>query len=117
MTAKKAMKMNLDVCSKDIIFYNKCECGAITIKTKAGVYSCKKFFFPLLFPNVDLRKCRKARTPLKSTTCSHCADNYGLDLCSCGSGKTVGKCSCGSTKAAQEYGKYERIVADESLLA
>ena len=109
MTAKKSMKMNLEVYPKDIISYHKCTCGAITIETIDGIYSCKESFFELLFPNVDLRKCRGAKGK-DWHTCNHCKNHYGLDLCSCGSGERVGKCSCGSTKPMQEYGKYEVVI-------
>ena len=36
--------------------------------------------------------------------CDHCINHYGLDICSCGSGKAVGKCSCGSTESYQTFG-------------
>ena len=109
------MKVNYTVYSKDIIFYNKCQCGAITIETEAGTYSCKSSIFRTLFPNVDLRKCKAVKGLSEWTNCNHCVNKYGLDLCSCGSGEKVGKCECGSTIPMQVYGDYTKVVADDAF--
>ena len=109
------MKINTQVRSEDIIFYNKCQCGAITIETEAGTYSCKTSAFKTLFPNIDLRKCKAAKGPQEWSNCNHCVNKYGLDLCSCGSGEKAGKCECGSTVPMQVYGEYTRVVADDAF--
>ena len=37
--------------------------------------------------------------------CDHCINNWGMDICSCGSGKSINKCSCKSNRASQVYKK------------
>ena len=108
---------NRNVHASDIIFYNKCQCGAITIETAAGTYSCKASEFKKFFPNVDLRRCKAAKGPREWSCCNHCVNHYGLDLCSCGSGEKVGQCDCGSPEPMQKYGEYESVCAADSLLA
>ena len=97
--------------NEDILWYSKCSCGAITVDTTAGTYSCKQSNFHKYFPNIDLRQHRK-RKGITSYCCDHCVNGYGLDLCSCGSKEKVGHCDCGSTQPMQVYGLYERVVAD-----
>lgn len=104
----KILKADYSVFSSDILFYNTCSCGAITIETKSGTYSCKLSNFKTLFPNVDLRQCKKAKAEQEWSICDHCVNGYGLDLCSCGSGAAVGKCDCGSKQPMQTYGDLER---------
>lgn len=103
--------MNTIVNSTDILWYSKCICGAITIQTSAGTYSCKQSNFRKHFPNVDLRKCRKV-VGEETYCCDHCVNGYGLDLCSCGSKEKAGRCHCGSRKPMQVYGLYDKVVAD-----
>jgi hypothetical protein len=113
------MKMSKTVLSsvvnhKDIVWYSKCICGAITIQTPLGTYSCEQKDFHKYFPNVDLRKCKAALTKQMSYCCDYCVNHYGLDLCFCGSGEKVGDCECGSTKPMQMYGHYEKVIAEDS---
>lgn len=99
---------------EDIVWYGKCSCGAITINTPLGTYSCEQKDFHKYFPNVDLRKCKTARAKQESFCCDYCVNGYGLDLCSCGSKEKVGHCECGSDKPMQVYGLYERVIAEDS---
>lgn len=107
--------MTNQVTNEDIMWYAKCDCGAITFQTQEGTYSCKLHYFKKHFPNVDLRKCKsvyKGTIIAIAYCCNHCVNGYGLDLCSCGSKEKVGHCECGSTQPMQMYGKYERVVAE-----
>lgn len=72
------------------ITYSRCLCGAITIYLPTGEsYSCRKSNKAHLMPDIDLRKA--SRLP-DSYLCDHCVNHYGLDLCGCGCGATVGRC-------------------------
>lgn len=76
----------------EYLSYSKCKCGAITVETDKGTYSCywknrKKFF-----PDLDLRKVPQMR---ETVCCDHCASHFGLDLCGCGSGNLFGYCDSG----------------------
>jgi hypothetical protein len=104
--------MNATVNSTDVLWYSKCICGAITIQTPLGTYSCELKDFHKYFPNVDLRKCKTVRAKQESYCCDYCVNGYGLDLCSCGSKEKVGGCECGSTKPMQVYGQYEKVIAE-----
>lgn len=109
------MKQYKDVYASDILWYSRCSCGAITITTEYGEYSCEYKDFHKYFPNVDLRMCKKVRLQ-ESYSCNYCVNHYGIDLCSCGSGEKVGHCDCGSTKSMQEYGQYDKVIDSNSWL-
>lgn len=109
------MKQYQDVYSSDILYYSKCSCGAITITTEYGEYSCEYKDFHKYFPNVDLRKCKKALLQ-ETYSCNYCVNHYGIDLCSCGSGEKVGRCDCNSTKPMQKYGQYDKVIDSNSWL-
>lgn len=87
----------------NIIGYDKCQCGAITLYFADGTINSikqknlKKF-------GIDLRKIKRINKQ-EMYACDHCINHYGLDICSCGSGKEVGKCKCGSTEPFQTFGK------------
>ena len=86
----------------NIIGYDKCDCGAITLYfaddtvNSVKQRNLKKF-------GIDLRKIKRINKA-NMFACDHCINHFGLDVCSCGSGKAVGKCSCGSTKSYQTFG-------------
>ncbi len=83
------------------ISYNKCQCGAITLYFDDGTINSVKQKNLKKF-GIDLRKIkRQVKTDFYS--CDHCVNHYGLDLCSCGSGKEVGKCDCKSTESKQQF--------------
>ena len=111
--------MTNQVTNEDIMWYAKCNCGAITFQTLEGTYSCKLNYFHKHFPNVDLRKCKKVykdSTVVTTYCCDHCVNGYGLDLCSCGSKEKVGHCDCGSDMSMQVYGKYQRVLAADAWI-
>ena len=72
--------------------YSRCDCGAITVTTDAGDYSCLSYRRKKYFPGLDLR--RIPRFP-DTYCCDHCVNRYGLDLCGCGSGNQFGHCDGG----------------------
>ena len=72
----------------DYIF--KCSCGAITITIDNLNYSMTPKTFKELF-NIK-------RLPIIKHivfNCDHCVNNWGIDLCACGSGLSVDKCNSG----------------------
>jgi hypothetical protein len=90
---------------KDIIGYNKCDCGAITLYFAQGDnYTCSIKQKNLKYYGIDLRKIKRINKN-NFFCCDHCVNHYGVDLCSCGSGEKVGKCSCGSTESSQVLGE------------
>ena len=95
----------------EILSYTKCSCGAITIETDCGEYSCKMENLKKFFPGIDLRKIHKYQDTF---CCNHCVNHYGLDLCGCGSGEDFGECEndfeeC--NRPMQVIGEYSRVIA------
>lgn len=89
--------------------YSRCQCGAVTVITDEGDYSCKARNLRKFFPNIDLRKLEQFP---ETFACNHCVNHYGLDLCGCGSGKPFGKCDNGFEACAvpmQVAGAYMRV--------
>lgn len=70
--------------------YSECRCGAVTLwLVPTGTNSVKRHHlknFGLSLEGIP--------ELAESTTCNHCINNYGLDLCKCGSGVSPDKC-CG----------------------
>lgn len=95
-----------------LLFYSKCECGAVTVSDEFGLsYSCKRRNLKRFLPGVNLRKLKK----LPDTgCCDHCSNHWGLDLCACGSGEAPEKCKnrtrvCGMSM--QKFDEYNHVVA------
>lgn len=96
------------------IAYAKCTCGAITIFTDIGDYSCQQKNLKKFFPDIDLRKLARYE---EFYSCNHCVNHYGLDLCGCGSGEEFGKCKndleeC--SKPMQKLGEYTFILGKDA---
>lgn len=97
------------------IGYSRCSCGAITITTDEGEYSCLEKNRLRFFPGLDLRRLRHYP---RTFCCNHCVNHYGLDLCGCGSGEPFGKCDAGLDACAvpmQVLGQYQRVRAANAL--
>ena len=85
----------------------KCECGAVTVEIEGENYSMKPKDFRRIF-GVD----RVPRVANKWYSCNYCVNNWGIDLCACGSGNHYKKCregykECG--KPMQKIGEYAHI--------
>lgn len=95
--------------------YSKCTCGAITLFAENGEsYSCKQENLKKFFPNIDLRKLERQQ---ETYCCDHCVNNYGLDLCGCGSGEEFGKCDNNLPECKmpmQTIGAYTYVKASDS---
>lgn len=90
--------------------YVKCICGAITIFTNVGDYSCTQKNLKKFFPDIDLRKLIRYQ---ETYSCNHCVNHYGLDLCGCGSGEDFGKCENNLDECSQpmqKLGEYTFIL-------
>ena len=83
-----------------VVEYSRCQCGAITLTFDNGAHSSMRESTRKKL-HISLRGARKMQTVY---CCDHCVNHYGIDLCSCGSGKKVGKCDCGSTEPMQQLG-------------
>ena len=92
------------------MYYTKCICGAITIQTDDGMrYMSKKI--KKFMPQLDLRKVKRYQT---TVMCDYCVNNYGLELCGCGSGELFGQCDNNEIecqKPMQCIGEYDRVIA------
>ena len=75
---------------KNIVNYNKCQCGAIELIFEDGTINhilkknLKKFGISL--------KGVKRLIQTDYVHCDHCVNHYGVDLCECGSGLPPEKC-------------------------
>lgn len=77
--------------NENIDYVETCNCGAVTIHLSDELnpevpYSMTKESFDKLFPNISLEDARK------QYCCNHCSNNYGIDLCACGSGNKPEQC-------------------------
>ena len=66
----------------------KCACGAITVTIDSIDYSMRPSVFRKTFGKAPPRR-------VKQRMCNHCVNNWGTDLCGCGSGEPFGKCDNG----------------------
>lgn len=100
-----------------IISYCDCICGALTLETDTGEnYSVQRNHKKIFLPNLDLRKIKKYQTVYG---CNHCVNNWGLDLCGCGSGEPFGKCDNNFEECRmpmQVYGKYSFVRGEGALI-
>ena len=102
--------------SKDVLYYSKCSCGAITLHMSDNKtsYSCKKDNLKVFLPSLDLTTIERLQD---SYCCDHCVNHYGLDLCGCGSGEPFGECDNELSECQypmQEFETYDRIVSVNS---
>lgn len=73
----------------------KCKCGAITID---GIENGKTIFSNSMSPETYNKvKYRFDGFEMDDdfndvVHCNHCINNWGIDLCNCGSGEKVGEC-------------------------
>jgi hypothetical protein len=84
----------------------RCACGAVTVEGEDFTNSMRIATFRREFPGVRLSSKRRY------CNCDHCVNHWGIDLCGCGSGKTVGKCDgefdeCRNKQAAQVKGEHK----------
>lgn len=84
----------------EIISYQKCNCGAITVQYDNGASNS---MYLETFNQLALDISQAQEIP-QSYCCDHCVNHWGIDLCECGSGMRVGECECGSYKAHDALG-------------
>lgn len=90
----------------EIVNYQKCNCGAITVFTEDSSYSVHSKNFKKFFPDVDLRTLKSGRLNV-SCCCNHCVNHWGLDLCGCGSGEYFGECDNNELECKQPMQKLD----------
>lgn len=93
----------------------RCKCGAITVNTDKGGYSCREENLQKFFPSLDLASLKEEQ---EAFSCNHCVNHYGLDLCACGSGESPDECQgghdiCGKPMQSIEQG-YINVVDTSS---
>lgn len=85
-------------------YIQECVCGAVSVTLHNGS------FISMSRETFDSMNFQGEWLPSKFYNCNHCVNNWGIDLCECGSGEPVGQCDCGSKRASQEL-DVEEIVA------
>lgn len=86
----------------------QCNCGAITIEIEDSSYSTK---------NVDLLPVKINPRSIKKHVycCNYCVNNWGLELCGCGSGELFGQCDAGTEECEFPMqsinGRYNHVTA------
>ena len=65
----------------------KCSCGAITVEINGQNYSMSSETFDKTFPDL----C-SGDYEVTWSSCNHCVNHWGIDLCGCGSGEPFGEC-------------------------
>jgi hypothetical protein len=80
----------------------RCQCGAVSVEGPDFENSMTFETFLREFPNVVL-------TTHIYSSCNHCVNHWGIDLCGCGSEQPVGECdgeydACRNKTAYQEKG-------------
>lgn len=97
----------------EIVEIRECNCGAITVMFEDGMNCSMKR--ETLY---DLVKYGVVKTDVeighnKLWYCNHCVNNWGIDLCGCGSGEPIGKCEeCGfpEMEMEEEFNMFDVIV-------
>jgi hypothetical protein len=69
-----------------------CDCGAITIQIGSGEYSFHRKRLKEYFPGLVGITGYPSLITNKYGDCNWCVNNWGLDLCKCGSGKLFQRC-------------------------
>jgi hypothetical protein len=89
------------------MYVKQCQCGAVTVDGDNFSNSMTFETFKCEFPGVRLS------TRERYYNCNHCVNNWGIDLCGCGSGEPVGECEegyfeCQNKIPAQVKGEMKR---------
>ena len=83
-----------------LVYYAKCSCGAITITAGRRDFS----FMPDVDANYAILQERYGLDKQINdnySSCNHCGNNWGLDLCACGSGEDYRTCKEGFDSCGQ----------------
>ena len=75
-----------------------CQCGAYTITINRLNYSVHTDNFFKSFPKIDQGIFEESINKVlmnSFSNCNHCANNWGLDICACGSGESPETCQEG----------------------
>ncbi len=109
--------------------YYRCDCGAITLVTDDGrEFSCLESRLEKYLPRKKLdAMCESGSFDgfwdglwgFNVSSCNHCVNNYGIDLCACGSGEELDKCEngfdiCGQPMQSLKLG-YTAVSNDDEI--
>ncbi len=70
-----------------------CECGAVNVTIDGNDYSMTLENFTAEYGEPE--SYPDELSPDKYCNCNYCINNWGTDLCACGSGEKVDECQCG----------------------
>jgi len=70
----------------ELIF--KCNCGAVTVEHNGKPYNMMEESLPDYFPELVGVELDRDNV----VNCNYCINNWGVDLCGCGSGEKFGEC-------------------------
>lgn len=109
--------------------YYRCDCGAITLVTDDGrEFSCLESRLEKYLPRKKLDAMCEGGSfdgfwdglwGFEVSSCNHCVNNYGIDLCACGSGEEPDKCEngfdiCGQPMQSLKLG-YTAVSTDDAI--
>jgi hypothetical protein len=84
--------------------YSTCQCGAMTVHLDSGDFSMPEDDFISTYGHEDENDIVS-----EYGSCNYCVNNWGTDLCACGSGEKVDECDgefseCGEPMQSIEGG-------------
>jgi hypothetical protein len=96
-----------------IISIDRCECGAVIFNTASGVYSVHYRNIKRLLPSFAGITKYPSLIQNRYGGCDRCINDWGLDLCRCGSGEVYWKCC---KKPMQRWNSYTHVKASDSWI-
>lgn len=82
----------------------KCQCGAVIIETENETYPMSEKYFNEHFTDLKIPEGEP-----DYIHCDYCINNFGLNLCACGSGEEYDECDNGYDECGKPMMTYGEI--------